>query len=185
MAANYNKIVLMGNLTRDPQLSYLPSNTPVVEIGMAVNRRFKRQDGEPGEETLFVDCRAFGRTAEVINQYLSKGSPLFVEGRLQLDRWQDKEGNQRSKHRVFIENFQFMDSPQDRQNAGGGGGQPGGRSAPQGGGGYGGGGGGGYGGGSGGGGGGGPARRQPAPASGTRPRHERRRHPLLIKYTSA
>jgi single-strand DNA-binding protein len=109
MAANFNKVFLMGNLTRDPQLSYLPSNTPVVELGMAVNRRFRRQDGEQGEETLFIDCRAFGRTAEVINQYCAKGRPLFVEGRLQLDRWQDKEGNSRSKHRIFIENFQFID----------------------------------------------------------------------------
>ena len=117
--ASYNKILLMGNLTRDPQMSYLPSNTPVVEFGIAVNRRYRRQDGEQGEETLFVDCRAFGRTAEVLNQYCAKGKPLFVEGRLQLDRWTDKEGNQRSKHRVFIENFQFMDSrnaDEDRGN---------------------------------------------------------------------
>jgi single-strand DNA-binding protein len=108
--ANYNKIMLMGNLTRDPQLSHLPSNTPVVEIGLAVNRRFRRQDGEQGEETLFVDCRAFGRTAEVINQYCQKGRPIFIEGRLQLDQWEDRDGNKRSKHRVFIENFQFIDS---------------------------------------------------------------------------
>ncbi len=117
--ANYNKILLMGNLTRDPQLSYLPSNTPVVEFGLAVNRRFKRQDGEQGEETLFIDCRAFGRTAEVINQYLQKGRPIFVEGRLQLDQWQDKDGNKRSKHRVFVENFQFVDSKGDGGNQGG------------------------------------------------------------------
>ncbi len=116
--ANYNKIMLMGNLTRDPQLSYLPSNTPVVEFGLAVNRRFRRQDGEQGEETLYVDCRAFGRTAELLNQYTAKGRPLFVEGRLQLDQWEDKEGNRRSKHRVFIENFQFIDS----KGGGGGGG---------------------------------------------------------------
>src|SRR5688572_1047427 len=108
--ANYNKVLLMGNLTRDPQLSYLPSNTPVVEVGLAVNRKFKKQDGEQGEEVLFVDCRAFGRTAEVINQYLKKGRPIFIEGRLQLDQWTDKEGNKRSKHRVHIDNFQFVDS---------------------------------------------------------------------------
>lgn len=121
--ANYNKIILMGNLTRDPNLSYLPSNTPVVEIGMAVNRRFRKQDGEQGEETLFVDCRAFGRTAELINQYCSKGRPLFVEGRLQLDQWQDRDGNKRSKHRVFIENFQFMDGGgRDEGGRGNGGG---------------------------------------------------------------
>ncbi len=118
--ANYNKIMLMGNLTRDPQLSYLPSNTPVVEFGLAVNRRFRRQDGEQGEETLYVDCRAFGRTAELLNQYTAKGRPLFVEGRLQLDQWEDKDGNRRSKHRVFIENFQFIDG---RGGSGGGGGE--------------------------------------------------------------
>ena len=108
--ANFNKIMLLGNLTRDPQLTYLPSNTPVVEFGLAVNRRYKRQDGEQVEETLFVDCRTYGRGAEVLNQYCAKGRQLFVEGRLQLDRWQDKEGNQRSKHRVIVENFQFIGS---------------------------------------------------------------------------
>ena len=116
--ANFNKIMLMGNLTRDPQLTYLPSNTPAVEIGLAVNRRFRKQDGEQGEETLFVDCRAYGKTAELINQYCAKGRPLFVEGRLQLDRWTDKDGNQRSKHRVFIENFQFVDSRGENQGNG-------------------------------------------------------------------
>ncbi|MHB1158478.1 MAG: single-stranded DNA-binding protein [Phycisphaerales bacterium] len=108
--ANYNKVLLMGNLTRDPQLSYLPSQTPVVEFGLAVNRRFKKQDGEQGEETMFIDCRSFGRTAEVINQYFHKGEPIFIEGRLQLDQWEDKEGGKRSKHRIFVENFQFITS---------------------------------------------------------------------------
>lgn len=131
--ANYNKVLLMGNLTRDPQLTYLPSNTPVVEFGLAVNRRFKRQDGEQGEEVMFIDCQSFGRTAEVINQYLTKGRPIFIEGHLRLDQWQDKDGNKRSKHRVFVENFQFIDSKdhggaadQDdagsQQQSGGGGG---------------------------------------------------------------
>ncbi len=126
--ANYNKILLMGNLTRDPQLSYLPSNTPVVEFGLAVNRRFRRQDGEQGEETLFIDCRAFGRTAELLNQYTAKGRPLFIEGRLQLDQWEDKQsGQKRSKHRVFVENFQFIDSRGgDGDSSGGGGGNYGG-----------------------------------------------------------
>lgn len=108
--ANYNKILLMGNLTRDPELTYLPSNTPVVEFGIAVNRKFKKQSGEQGEEVCFVDCRSYGRTAEVINQYFKKGRPIFIEGRLQLDQWQDKEGNKRSRHRVFVENFQFVES---------------------------------------------------------------------------
>lgn len=107
---NYNKIMLMGNITRDPALSYLPSNTAVCEIGLAVNRKYKRQDGEQVEETMFVDCTAFGKTAETINQYMSKGKPIFIEGRLKLDRWQDKEGNNRSKHSVTIDQFQFCDS---------------------------------------------------------------------------
>ncbi|QNN25503.1 single-stranded DNA-binding protein [Planctomycetales bacterium ZRK34] len=115
--------MLMGNLTRDPELKYLPSNTPVCEFGLACNRRFRRSDGETGEETLFVDCAAFARTAEVINQYLRKGRPIFIEGRLKLDRWQDKDGNNRSKHSVVIENFQFVDSREsDGGGSGGGGG---------------------------------------------------------------
>ena len=108
--ASFNKILLMGNLTRDPALTYLPSNTPVVEFGLATNRRYKRQDGQQAEEVMFIDCRAYARTAELINQYFQKGRPIFIEGRLDLDQWTDKEGNKRSKHRVFIENFQFVES---------------------------------------------------------------------------
>ena len=108
--ANLNRVFLMGNLTRDPELRYLPSNTPVVKIGVAVNRRWRNQQGEQQEETTFVDCESFGRQAEVINQYLRKGRPIFVEGRLRLDQWQDKEGNNRSRMKVVIENFQFVDS---------------------------------------------------------------------------
>lgn len=107
---NYNKVMLMGNLTRDVELKYTPSNQPVANIGIAVNRRFRTRDGEDREETTFVDCEAWGRVAEVMNQYLSKGRPVFVEGRLKLDQWQDKEGNNRSKLRVVVENFQFLDS---------------------------------------------------------------------------
>ncbi len=106
--ANFNKVLLMGNLTRDPQLSYLPSQTAVVEFGLAVNRRWKGQDGEKREETCFVDCRAFGRLAENINKYLTKGRPLFVEGRLTFDSWTAQDGSKRSKHRVTVENFQFL-----------------------------------------------------------------------------
>lgn len=118
--ASFNKILLMGNLTRDPALTYLPSNTPVVEFGLATNRRYKRQDGQQAEEVMFIDCRAYARTAELINQYFQKGRPIFIEGRLDLDQWTDKDGNKRSKHRVFIENFQFVES-----RAGGPGGAPG------------------------------------------------------------
>jgi single-strand DNA-binding protein len=106
--ANFNKVLLMGNLTRDPQLSYLPSQTAVVEFGLAVNRRWKGQDGENREETCFVDCRAFGRLAENINKYLTKGRPLFVEGRLTFDSWTAQDGSKRSKHRVTVEKFQFL-----------------------------------------------------------------------------
>jgi len=109
--ANFNKVLLMGNLTRDPQMSYTPSQTAVVDFGLAVNRKWKGQDGENKEETCFVDCRAFGRTAENINKYLTKGRPLFVEGRLTFDSWTAQDGTKRSKHRVTVENFQFLGSP--------------------------------------------------------------------------
>ena len=105
---NYNKVILMGNLTRDPQLSFLPSKTAVVEFGLAINRKWKSKDGEQKEETCFVDCKAFGKQAETINQYLKKGNPLMVEGRLQLSTWEDQSGNKRSKLRVVVENFQFL-----------------------------------------------------------------------------
>ncbi|MDP6545223.1 MAG: single-stranded DNA-binding protein [Phycisphaerae bacterium] len=109
--ANYNKVILAGNLTRDPQLSYTPAQTPVVDFGMAINRTWRGQDGEKREETCFVDCRAFGRTAETINQYLSKGRPVLVEGRLRFSSW-EKDGRKHSKLSVTVENFQFLGSAQ-------------------------------------------------------------------------
>ena len=108
--ANFNKIFLMGNLTRDPQLSYLPSQTAVVDFGLAVNRRWTSKEGEKREETCFVDCRAFGQQAETINKYLSKGRPVFIEGRLDFDSWTAQDGTRRSKHRVTVERFQFLGS---------------------------------------------------------------------------
>ena len=105
---NVNKIFLAGNLTRDPQLSYLPSQTAVVDFGMAVNRKWTSKDGEKGEETLFVDCISFGKTAENINKYMHKGDPFFVEGRLKFDSWTAQDGTKRSKHKVFVESFQFL-----------------------------------------------------------------------------
>ena len=125
--ANLNRVLLMGNLTRDPELRHLPSNTAVVRLGLAVNRRWRNQQGEQQEETTFVDCEAFGRQAEVINQYLRKGRPIFIEGRLRLDQWQDKDGNNRSKMKVIVENFQFVDSRSDDGGQGGGGGYGGGQ----------------------------------------------------------
>ena len=118
--ASFNKVILMGNLTRDPQLKYLPSQTAVVEFGLACNRKFKTQAGEEKEEVTFVDCTAFGRTGEVINQYFTKGKPIFIEGRLKYDSWEDTQGGgKRSKITVVIENFQFVGG---RDGGGGGGG---------------------------------------------------------------
>ena len=106
--ANYNKILLLGNLTRDPQLSYTPNQTAVVDFGLATNRRWTAQDGNQREETCFIDCRAFGRQAENINKYLSKGRLVFIEGRLTFDTWTAQDGSKRSRHRVTVENLQFM-----------------------------------------------------------------------------
>jgi len=122
--ANYNKVILLGNLTRDPQMSYLPSQTPVCEFGLAVNRRWRGQNGEQREETCFVDCRCYGNQAETFNQYMSKGRPVLIEGRLQLDTWEGKDGQKRSKHRVIVERFQFIGA------AGGGASQRPGQSQP-------------------------------------------------------
>ncbi len=109
--ASFNKVFLMGNLTRDPQLSYLPSQTPVVDFGLAVNRRWTDKDGGQRESVCFVDCRAFGKQAENINKYMSKGKPLFIEGRLDFDQWTAQDGSKRSKHRVTVENFRFVGAP--------------------------------------------------------------------------
>jgi single-strand DNA-binding protein len=131
--ASYNKVLLMGNLTRDPQMKYLPNQTAVVDFGLACNRRYKTQSGEDREEVTFVDCSAFGRTAEVINQYFTKGKPIFIEGRLRYETWEDKQGGgKRSKLSVHIDNFQFIGG----RDGGGGGGGGGGYEGGQGGGGY-------------------------------------------------
>jgi single-strand DNA-binding protein len=120
--ASLNKVMLMGNLTRDPQLKYLPSQTAVAEFGLAVSRKFRTQSGEDREEVCFVDCTAFGRTGEVINQYFTKGKPIFIEGRLKFDSWEDKQGGgKRSKLSVVIDNFQFIGG-RDGGSGGGGGG---------------------------------------------------------------
>ena len=121
--ASFNKVILMGNLTRDPQLKYLPSQTAVTEFGLACNRKFKTQAGEDKEEVTFVDCTAFGRTGEVINQYFNKGKPIFIEGRLKYDQWEDKQGGgKRSKITVVVENFQFVGGRDGQGGPGGGGG---------------------------------------------------------------
>ncbi len=106
--ASFNKILLLGNLTRDPQLTYTPNQTAVVDFGLATNRKWTAQDGSQREETCFVDCRAFGRMAENINKYLTKGRLIFIEGRLTFDSWTAQDGSKRSKHRVTVETFQFL-----------------------------------------------------------------------------
>ena len=117
--ANLNKGMLMGNLTRDIEIKVLPQgNQSVGNFGIAMNRKFKSASGEEREEVTFVDCEAWGRTAEIMKQYLSKGRPVFIEGRLKLDQWEDKEGKKQSRLRVVVENFQFIGAP---AGAGGGG----------------------------------------------------------------
>ncbi len=118
--ANFNKVILVGNLTRDIEIRYTQGGLAVAKMGMAINRKYK-QGEEAKETTCFVDLTAFGRQAEVLNEYVAKGSPLFVEGRLEYSTWEAKEGGgKRSKLEVIVENFQFL------------GGRTGGRGAPEG-----------------------------------------------------
>src|SRR6266545_4040572 len=114
--ASFNKVILMGNLTRDPELRYTPKGTAVAKLGLAVNRVWKTETGETKEDVLFIDVEAFSRQAETIGQYLKKGSPILVEGRLRLDTWDDKQTNQkRSKILVAAENVKFLGSGQSRE----------------------------------------------------------------------
>ena len=116
--ASYNKVILLGNLTRDPEVRVTPGGMSICKFGLAVNRTFNTKDGEKREETTFVDIDAFGRQAEVIAKYLGKGRAIFVEGRLRLDQWDDKgTGEKRSKLGVVLENFQFVGG---RDESGGG-----------------------------------------------------------------
>ena len=126
--ASFNKVILAGNLTRDPELRYTPKGTAVARIGLAVNRSWKSETGEMKEEVTFVDVDAFGRQAEVIAQYMRKGRPFLMEGRLRLDQWEDKNTHQKqSKLRVVLEGFTFIDS-----RGGEGGPSEGGRPRPSG-----------------------------------------------------
>ena len=112
--ANLNRVLLIGNLTRDPEVRYTPKGTAVAEIGLAVNRIYSGEDGEKKEETTFVDVTLWARQAEVAGQYLKKGRPVFIEGRLQLDTWDDKQtGQKRSRLRVVSENLQLLGSRQE------------------------------------------------------------------------
>lgn len=127
MAGSFNRVLLLGTLTRDIEVRHTPNNTAVGSFGLALNRKYKAQSGEQREETTFVDCEAWGRTAEVMAQYLGKGRAVFIEGRLKLDQWDDKNtGAKRSKLSVVVENFQFVDSREGWEKPGGsrGGGGP-------------------------------------------------------------
>lgn len=117
--ANVNKVILIGNLTRDPEMKYTPKGSAVTDFGLAVNRTYQTDGGEKREETTFVDITFWGRTAEIASKYLQKGRPVYVEGRLQMDTWEDKQsGQKRSKLKVVGETLQFLGG---REGGGGGG----------------------------------------------------------------
>lgn len=121
--ANFNKVYLIGNLTRDPELRVTPKGTAICQFGLAVNRQFKDESGALRDDTTFVDIEAWGKQGETISKYCTKGRPLFVEGRLKLDQWEDKaSGQKRSKLKVVLEGFQFLGGGQ-REGGGGGGGE--------------------------------------------------------------
>ena len=121
--ANLNKVMLIGNLTRDPEIKYTPKGTAVAQLGLAVNRVWSNDAGEKQEETTFVDVELWGRQAEVAGEYLKKGRPVFIEGRLKLDSWDDKQtGQKRSKMKVVGEQLQLLGS-RDGGGGGGGGGE--------------------------------------------------------------
>ncbi|HTV75535.1 MAG TPA: single-stranded DNA-binding protein [Candidatus Baltobacteraceae bacterium] len=117
--ASFNKVILAGNLTRDPELRYTPKGTAIARLGIACNRKWKSESGEMKEEVTFVDVDAFGKQAETIGQYLKKGRPILIEGRLRLDQWEDKQsGQKKSKLGVVLESFQFLDSGGGRGDGG-------------------------------------------------------------------
>src|SRR3954468_18551771 len=123
--ANFNKVILAGNLTRDPELRYTPKGTAIAKFGLAINRTWKNEAGETKEEVTVVDIDAFGKSAELIGQYFKKGRPILMEGRLRLDTWDDKQTNQkRSKLGVVLDSFQFMDSRPEGGAQGNGGQRP-------------------------------------------------------------
>jgi single-strand DNA-binding protein len=111
---SYNKVILLGRLTRDPELKYLPSGAAATRLGLAVNHTYNdRESGERKEDVCFVDADAFGRTAEVMNEYLRKGSSILVEGRLRFRTWETDDGQKRSKHDIFVERFSFVGGRQE------------------------------------------------------------------------
>ena len=111
-----NRVTVAGNLTRDPELSYTPANTAVCKFGIATNRKWKDRDGNAKEDVCFVDCTLFGRGGEAFNQYMAKGRSVLIEGRLQLNQWTTPDGDKRSRHGVFVDNFTFLGSGGERDD---------------------------------------------------------------------
>ena len=111
--ASYNKVIMMGNITRDIELSFTPAQTPIAKFGLACNEKYKGQDGQPKEKTCFVDCVMFGKRAEVINKYFKKGDPILIEGKLDFRQWETQEGQKRSKHGINIMDFSFVGGKQE------------------------------------------------------------------------
>jgi len=121
--ASLNKVMLIGNLTRDPEIKYTPKGTAIADIGLAVNRNYTTESGEKREEVTFIDVTLWGRTAEIVGEYCKKGRPIFIEGRLQLDTWDDKQtGQKRSKLKVVADNIQLLGGREGGAGGGGGGG---------------------------------------------------------------
>ena len=118
--ASFNKVILMGNLTRDPETRVTASGLTICKLGLATSRVFATRDGERKEETTFVDIDAFGKQAEVITKYMRKGRPIMIEGRLKLDQWETSDGQKRSKLGVVLENFQFIGGRDDADAGSGG-----------------------------------------------------------------
>lgn len=117
--ASFNKVILAGNITRDPELRVTPKGTPICQFGLAVNRDYKLESGEKREEVTFVDCEAWGKTGELIAKYLAKGRGALIEGRLKLDEWEDKTTHQkRQKLKVVVDQVQFLGGKADAQQSG-------------------------------------------------------------------
>jgi single-strand DNA-binding protein len=120
----YNKVIMMGNLTRDIELKYIPSGAAIAKGAIATSHKYKAQDGSQKEEVCFLDFNVFGKSAEILNQYVRKGSKVMLEGRLVLEQWTANDGTNRNKHSLRVDNFKFLDSKADSQNMGGGNYQP-------------------------------------------------------------
>ncbi len=114
----YNKVIMIGNLTRDIELKYIPSGAAIAKSAIATSHKYKSQTGEQKEEVCFLDFNVFGKSAEILNQYVRKGSKVMLEGRLVLEQWVDQNGQNRSKHSLRVETFKFLDSKADGQNGG-------------------------------------------------------------------